>query len=538
MVSAQPPCLLVSALARNRPARRRRQVAGGLYLDDHKNPTPIDVPTVPDLLADRASTQPDREAIRVVGSPSALTFAEWEERSHRVAGNLLRKGIRPGDRVGLLFDSGHWPEFAIAYCAVHKAAAVAVPMSDKASVAEIDYAMRACAASLLVGAVHQRIPAARTVPFADLEDGDHDELAAVRAAPADLAQILYTSGTGGKPKGVGATHQNVTFGYRRSPRRRPFAHSEQFVHAFPIGTNAGQMMLLNALVVHPSMLVQEHFDAEQFCRTVEERRIGTVFVVPAMAIEIVNSKAYERHDLTSVRLLSSSGSALPPSVARALTAIFSRASVVNCYTSTESLPAQVMMLVDREHPDSVGLPLGDVDIEILDGTGSPLGHREVGDVWLRCPTAPRTYYGDTEATAKTFRDGWVRMGDVGWLDQDGLLYLVDRETEVIKSGALRISTTEVESVLLEHPGVREAAVLGLPHPVLGTMVAAVVVVDEGASLRDVRAFMRERLAQNKIPVRWAVVPQLPRNQMGKIVKNKLRSLFSPAESTVRGAGTP
>lgn len=486
--------------------------------------------TIPDLLAARAAIEPDRVAIELAGGAEPLTFAAWDRRAGRAARGLLGLGLRPGDRVGLVFDSARWVEFAVAYCAVQRAGGVAVPLAQSATAAEAERALASCAAALAVAAGSGARPARpRCVELADLEAGPDGSPPGLDARPSDLAQILYTSGTTGEPKGVGASHANLTFGCQPSPRRRAFAHSERFVHAFPIGTTAAQAMLLNAVVVHPAALVLERFDAERFCAAIEAHRAGTAFVVPTMAIELLNSRAFERHDLSSLLVLSSTGSALPPSVARSLAAVFPRATLFNTYSSTEALPAQVTMMLDPERPDSVGLPVGDAGISIRDEDGRPVASGEVGEVWLRSPTQPRSYYGDEAATARTFRDGWVRMGDLGRLDEDGHLYLVDRESDVVKVGAMRVSTTEVEAALLEDPEVRDAAVLGVPHPVLGSLVAAAVVVDEPGRVRRVRSSLRERLAPYKVPVRWLPVDRLPRNGMGKVVKGELRRRFETGE---------
>ena len=482
--------------------------------------------TVPDLLAARAGAEPERVAVRLHDRSDPLTFGAWERRSNRVARGLMRRGIRHGERVGLLFGSARWMEFAVAYCGVQKAGAVAVPVSERSTAAEIEHVLTSCTASLALGAAPLDAPSGTPyATVADLEAGNDAAPPEVTVRPGDLAQILYTSGTTGRPKGVAASHENLTFGSRLSPRRRTFEHSELFVHAFPIGTTAAQSMLLQAIVAHPAALVLERFDADLFCSAVEQHRVGTAFVVPAMAMELLDSRAVERYDLSSLVVLSSTGSALPPQVARSLVEVLPNATIFNTYTSTEAMPAQVVMMINPERPDSVGLPVGAAGIEIRSPDGAAVAAGEVGEVWLRCPAAPRAYYGDAGATAHTFEDGWVRMGDVGRLDEDGHLYLVDRESDVIEVGAMRVSTTEVEAVLLEHARVREAAVLGLPHPVMGSMVAAALVLDAGARLRDVRAFLRGRLAPSKIPVRWLAVERLPRNAMGKVVKGQLREAF-------------
>jgi acyl-CoA synthetase (AMP-forming)/AMP-acid ligase II len=490
--------------------------------------------TVPALLEARAAADADRLAVQVIGAGS-LTFGEWHSRSGRVARHLLDYGIEVGSRVGLIFDGTHWTDYAVAYCGVQRVGAAPVPVSHISTAAEIEYTLTSCSASLVVsGLPWLDVRCAPQASFAELDHGDV-EPPPISAKPEDLAQIIYTSGTSGKPKGVGASHENLTFGCRLAPRYRLFGHSEYSIHAFPLATNAAHTMLLNAIVAHPSAIALEHFDAEQFCSIIEEYSVGTIFMVPAMAIELINSKAFERHDLSSAIVVASSGSALPQSVALSLTDIFPNATVFNSYTSTEAMPAQVTLMIDPREPQSAGFAVGNIGIRIGDDCGSPLPAGETGAVWLRCPAKSRFYLGAPEETTKIFRDGWVRMGDIGYLDDEGRLFLVDRESDVVQAGAMKVSTTEVESVLHENPHVREAAVFGIPHPVIGSMIATAVVLDEDDSLPNVRSFVRERLAQHKVPVRWLAVEKLPRNQMGKVVKAELRKRLASRRSRVADA---
>ena len=337
------------------------------------------------------------------------------------------------------------------------------------------------------------------------------------ADPGDLAQIVYTSGTTGRAKGVAASHANLCHGHVSRPRRRRFAHSETLLHAFPIGTNGAQTMLLYALTAHPTILAMPTFDSDGFGALVEAHRVGSVFVVPSMAIDLLTTGVPNRHDLSSVLLFSSSAAALPPAVAATLARALPGATIVNCYTSTEAAPAETMMVVDPARPGSV-LVTGE------DGTPLPPG--QVGDVWLRCPAAPRAYFGDPAATAATFRAGRVRMGDLGYLDEDGYLFLVDRDADVVESGGRKVSTLQVEAALYEHPAVAEAAAVGVAHRVLGHAVAAAVVARAPVTPRELREFLSGRLAPYQVPSRVAIVDALPHNASGKVVKREVRELLA------------
>lgn len=490
--------------------------------------------TVPALLESRAAIDRDTLAMHVIGAGS-LTFAQWHSRSGRVAMNLLHRGIEVGSRVGLIFDGERWTDYAVAYCGAQRAGAVPVPIPHPATAAETEHILTSCSASLAVSGLEGlTVRGAPLVAFEELDSGDV-EMPPIKAEPASLAQIVFTSGTSGKPKGVGASHGNLTYGCRLNPRYRLFGHSKYFLHAFPIATNAGQAMLLNSIVAHPAALTLAHFDAERFCAAVEDYSVGTIFIVPAMAIELINSNAFTQHDLSSVAVASSTGSALPESVALSLTKIFPKATIFNSYTSTEAMPAQVMLMIDPNEPESAGIPIRRNEIRICNEGGSPLPAGDIGVVWLRCPTTPRFYFAAPEETSEIFRDGWVRMGDVGYLDGEGRLFLVDRESDVVQTGAMKVSTAEIESALQEHPDVREVAVFGVPHPVMGSMIAAAIVLGADGSIPRVRSFLRERLATHKVPVRWLALDKLPRNQMGKVVKAQLRELVESRRSRTADA---
>ncbi|MEV0969393.1 class I adenylate-forming enzyme family protein [Microtetraspora glauca] len=517
--------------------------------------TAIEFPTLPRLLAARAAAEPHAVAM-IVHGVGELTFEEWEVRSNAVANALLSMGVRNGERIGLIFPGACWIDYAIAFIGVLKAGAVAVPLPDRTPVAEVGRIAAHCSASMIIR------------DLGDLPEGAAEPPDA-RTGRDALAQILYTSGTTGTAKGVAATHANLAFGALLRPRRpalRMFAHSRHLVHAFPIGTNAGQMMLVNALNAHPAVVTLPRFTPDRFARLIAEHRAGTVFVVPAMAIELLGHRG--SHDLSSVLLLGSAAAPLPAAVATGLAGMFPNATITNYYTSTEAAPAQTIMIVDPDRPGSVGRAAAGGDVRITSSHGDALPPGETGEVWMRSPAAPRAYYNDSPVASDVFKDGWIRMGDLGYIDDDGYLYLVDRESDVIKSGAFKVSTLKVEEALHAHPAVREAAVYGVPHPVLGTAVAAAVVVrapgeppDRGGwgrgpaggaesggagggaggaesgtgeigrggaeanevSLPALRAFLGDRLARHEIPSEIVTLEALPRNHGGKVDKRALRA---------------
>ncbi|MFD4656915.1 AMP-binding protein [Kitasatospora sp. NPDC058444] len=524
---------------------------------------PASVPlTLPALLDHRAALHPDRTALLVPGGGS-LTYRRWRERAVRAAHGLARAGVRPGDTVALLFTNREWDEYAVAFLAAHYAGAAGLVIREDLAPADVERLIEAAGARWALAGNGPRT----ALPTLGLDDlGGRDDLDSPdgnepphRVAPGDLAQIIGTSGTTGTPKGVRAAHASLTAGLVLDPRPRPYAHSRHAVHAFPIGTNAAQAVLVNALTAQPATICLPRFDAEEFGRVVEEFGAGTVFLVPSMAVELLNSGVADRRDLGSVLLVGSTAAALPPAVAAGLSAALPKATVVNTYTSAEASPAQISAVVDPGRPGSVGRPTDPAELRILDEAGEPVPPGGTGEIWLRQPGPPRGYAGaETEtgtgtgagtgtgsaaeapaASDTVFRDGWVRMGDLGRLDGDGFLHLVDRESDIVKSGALKVSTLRIEAVLHEHPQVADAAALGLPHPVMGQVpVAAVIPRPGGIDLDGLRLFLSERLARPELPVRILVVDSLPRNPSGKVLKHRLRTAFEePAPVSGRAPET-
>ncbi|MEV0238070.1 class I adenylate-forming enzyme family protein [Nonomuraea sp. NPDC050786] len=473
--------------------------------------------TVPELLRRRSTIEPTRLAIVVSGGGS-LTFLEWEERSNALADGLLNRGLARAAKVGLLFSD--WIEFAVAYVGVQKAGGVAVPLLNRSPAVDLRWMLEDCGAA---GVIHD--PTMRITGWpgwaatSDSLDTGRSTSVEIELGPQDAAQILYTSGTSGRAKGVEACHANLTFDHDVDPSRRILAHSRHFAHAFPIGTNAGQTMLINALTAAPTALVLPDFTPGRFLRLIETYKAGTVFAVPAMAARLVGSG----RELPFVRLFGSTGAALPPAVAAAMSTLFPNAAIVNSYTSTEAAPAATTMIFDPARSESVGRPAR-TELMITTADGKQLPDGETGEVWLRSGAPTRSYIGAPDSGV--FKDGWVRMGDLGHLDNSGYLYLVDRESDVIKCGGFKVSTLHVEAQMHEHPAVREASVFGIPHPELGAAVAAAVVLHRETSPSELRAFLLGRLASHEIPVRLLVLDRLPRNDGGKVSKLALRQLVN------------
>jgi acyl-CoA synthetase (AMP-forming)/AMP-acid ligase II len=337
----------------------------------------------------------------------------------------------------------------------------------------------------------------------------------------DMAEIMYTSGTTGRPKGVVVRYRNSAL----IPNGVPNWTGAGWLHASPLFTFAGIASVYNPMKLGMTGLFLPKFDVGRWLDCVEQERPAAIFLVPAMAQLLLADERFPGVDLSSVQLCSLGSAPLPPETQRRLQERMPHATVTNGYGMTEAGPAYCAMPREEagKRVGSVGKPMPPVEFRIVAEDGSELPAREVGELVIRMPGREREYYRDPEATARTWRADGLHTGDLGYLDEDGYLYIVGRIKDVIIRGGNNIHAADVEAVLYEHPGVLEAAVAGIPHEVLGEDVAAWVVLRPGArsASQELRAFCLERLADYKVPRRITFVDQLPRNPTGKVMKRQL-----------------
>ncbi|HEX5367333.1 MAG TPA: AMP-binding protein [Acidimicrobiales bacterium] len=489
-----------------------------------------------ELLEERAADEPDRPVFLGEGG-DVLTRRQWDERSNAFAHGLPPRGVRPGDRVALAYDNARWFDYVVAWMGVLKAGAVAVPLSSRFGPVELDHIRGHAEPVGSVGPPDLLVDVGGwRARHDEVESGRPTEPTGVRPGGDDLADILYTSGTTGLPKGVATTHANLLGLGGTSAGSMLSApgtgdRPPVLLHAFPVSTFAGSHgMVLLPLGSGLVGLPMARFDPDRCAELVERHRVALVYLVPAMGQLLLRSGALGRHDVSSVKVTMWGGSAMPPAALRGMAAALPDALHLNIYGLTEGGPAVTVMPYDPTRPEAIGRATGEgVEIGILDPDGRRLGAGEEGEICLRLPDVPtRSYYRDPETTAQVFGGGWVHTGDVGYLDPDGYLYLVDRQKDLIIRGGYNISCVEVENALHEHPAVAEAAVLGVPHDVLGEDVVAAVVLSGEATDEELAAFCAERLADYKVPRRFVRRASLPRNAMGKALKRQLRDEVVPA----------
>jgi long-chain acyl-CoA synthetase len=372
---------------------------------------------------------------------------------------------------------------------------------------------------------------------------------AVAVQPDDPATIFYTSGTASHPKGVLGTHRNICanvislqFVAARAAMRAggPTFRAQQgppvvlvpvpLFHATGCHSNLVAQAWIGGTVV-----LMRKWDPQVALELIERERVTAVSGVPTMVWDLVNEPSIERRDLSSLRSLGGGGAAAPPEILRRVRAVLPGRGGGTGYGMTESssLTTSIGGADYVARPTSVGVPVPICDVRIVDESGTDVPIGEVGEIWIKGPTVVPGYWRRPEETARTFTGGWLHSGDLGRLDGEGFLYIVDRAKDMVIRGGENISSIEVEAALFEHPAVLEAAVFPVPHPALGEEVGAVVRLRPGArvSIEELRAHTAGLLAPFKVPAHiWLTDQPFPRGATGKMQKRELKAAYTSSRT--------
>ena len=470
------------------------------------------------------------------------TSAEIHDRSTRVAAGLRRLGVGVGDRVVVMMMNT--PEVFVSYRAIWRAGAVVTPviflqtepelrhiLEDSGATAailtpELVPLFQAAAAGLDIEVVVVGGGPEGTTAYDDLEAGD--PLPIEPRADDDLAALLYTGGTTGRAKGVMLNHRGLwesgrgidivarSQGTTRTLLPLPLSHAYGLVVA--IGGMHSDRRTVSVL--------QRWFDAPGWLRLVEEHRIESSPVVPAM-LQMLLMQPLGEHDLSSLRSFGSGGATLPPALREKVERTFG-VVVLEGYGCTESSAVVSAETLEDRRPGSVGKPMPHATVAIKAPDGSDVAPGEEGEICVRGPGVMLGYWHEPELTASTLRDGWLHTGDVGRMDEDGFLYVVDRLKDLIIRGGFNVFPRDVEDALLAHPAVAVAAVVGRPDTESGEEVVGVVQLAPGAEAtpEELIAFSRERLARYKYPREVVIVPAVPLTSVGKLNRRAVRDLVT------------
>jgi len=535
-------------------------------------PHEIEIPDVPFtvILDQTVARYPQQTAVYFYGH--RWTYRQLDRITNRFANALIGLGVRPGDRVALLLPN--CPQFVAAYFGAWKAGAVVTPVNPLYAPGEIAHHLNDSGTETLVvlsrfyprvQAVRQETPLRHVVVTAIREymgvpirwlyallkeraagdrvpvaPGDHrwadllrcasDAPPPVRVGPEDLALLQYTGGTTGTPKGAMLTHRNLVANMMQAHAWiRPVLREGEdkilcvlpFFHLYGIAACLHLGVLLGA-----TLILLPRWDVQEVLTAIHRLRPTLFPGVPTMYIAINHYPDLNRYDLSSLRFCLSGAAPLPAEVQQE----FERRSgcrMVQGYGMTEASPVTHLTPLVGETPlRSTGLPVPNTDARIVDvETGQrTLPPGEEGEIIVRGPQVMKGYWQRPTETANVLRDGWLHTGDIGYMDERGFFYVVDRKKDMIISGGAKVFPREVEEVLYQHPGVREAAVVGVPDPYWGEAVKAYIVPREGVHLEEAEIiqFCKERLAAYKVPKSVEFRDELPKTLVGKVLRRVLR----------------
>ncbi len=470
-----------------------------------------------------------------------LTYLQLYGGVRRVAGNLAKRGLKKGDVVGIY--SPNLPEYALAYHGTVMAGGIVTTANPLYTTDELAYQLRDSGAKFLFTVpplLEKALPAAQqagvqevfvfgeapgATPLTELLTEAEPPQVTINPK-TDLVVLPYSSGTTGLPKGVMLTHYNLVANMVQVLGSGiHFQQDERVIGVLPFYHIYGMLVILN-LCLHKgaTVVTMSRFELEPFLKILQDYKITRANLVPPIILALAKHPVVDQYDLSNLRIIMSGAAPLGEDLARAAAERLG-CMVLQGYGLTETSP---VTHVNPEDPariklGSVGLPIANTECMVVDlSTGNPLGVRQEGEVWIRGPQVMLGYLNNPEATAQTLTpEGWLRTGDVGYVDEDGYFYIVDRVKEMIKYKGLQIAPAELEAVLLSHPAVADVAVIPSPDEEAGEVPKAFVVRKAEVSAEELMEYVASKVAPFKKVRRIEFVEQIPKSPSGKILRRVL-----------------
>ncbi len=503
-----------------------------------------------ELVSRNARTVPDKDG--VIYGQARYTWREVNERCNAVADSLIAAGVKKGDKVAMWM--GNTDHFVFAFYGIVKTGAVVVPVNFRLAPPEAEWIFDHCDAVGLIfdsefsQAIQEMAPRLNKVTayYSTGEGYDgctplSEVYAAGKTADPEIAidewdesEIIYTSGTTGRPKGAVLTHHNqmalvttVSYLVHIAPKDRIF-------HVAPLFHSAELNLYLNpGTYMGATHVIMREFNPQLVLETIQKERITQFFGAPVMYLFMMKVPNFDDYDLSSVRFFGYGAAPMPAEQVKQMIAKFKTDSFFCLCGLTEGGPGGIALQPEDQirKAGAGGTYIVNMETKLVDNDEKDVtAPGVVGELVIKGETTMKAYYKNPEATAETIRDGWVHTGDLGVMDEEGYITLVDRKKDMIITGGENVYSKEIEEALAEHPAVYQGVVIGVPHPEWGETVVAVVVLnaDQSLTLEELKGFLSPRLADYKIPRALKVVEALPMNVSGKVLKYKLREEYKDA----------
>jgi len=497
------------------------------------------------------------DGIAITAGSRSYTYRELGENAYRIVNAFGKIGLKKDDKIA--FHMANCPEYIFCEYAVAKAGCIRVPLAVLLSSSDHIYMMNQAECVALVyhermaGRVQEMLPYLETVKHficitesdSPVKEGHYHlqtlmrthapEAPPVQIDPEDLAGIYYTGGTTGKPKGVMLSHRAWIYTVIIEMLEFGFGWEETFAYVTPL-THAGGCLMLPVLLRNGRCVILDHFDPVALLSAIEKEKITATFLVPTMIYILLDHPDLKKYDLSSLRNIIYGASAIAPERLKQamttfgpiMTQLFGQTEAPMCISSL-SREEHVIANPERERQifSSAGRPTYHAQVRIVGDDGKVLPKGQAGEIVVRCANMMHGYFKNPEATADTIKDGWLHTGDIAKMDDEGFLYIVDRKKDMIVSGGFNIFPREIEDVLFEHPAVKGAAVVGVPHDKWGEEVKAIVVLHEGkdASSDELIAFVKDRKGSLIVPKTVEFWDAIPLTNLGKVDKKAIRARF-------------
>ena len=515
-----------------------------------------------DFLTVATAICPERDFMIFEGG--RWSYERASENINRLAFALDELGMKKDDRIGIM--STNCPEYIETYFAVAKIGAIFVPLNYRAKADELEYMLNASETKILfVGEryldmvrdlqsglpnlkqyVSIDTPSEGMLNYADLVGKDVEDEFFAEIEDDDTTILMFTSGTTGRPKAVPMTHD--TFGTYILENVQPADPEieEKNVLTVPMYHVAGIQGMLAAVYGGRTLVLMRQFEVKEWLDAVQNEKANRAMLVPTMLKQVIENEEFAGYDLSSLSVITYGAAAMPLAVIRKAIDLFPGVSFINAFGQTET-GSTITMLDPEDHKiegteeekekrlkrlaSSIGKPLPDVEVMIVDDSGEPVPPGTVGEIVAMGPRIMSGYWGDEEKTKRAFTaDGWLRTSDRGYMDEDGYIFLSGRADDLIIRGGENISPREIEDVLATHPKVTETAVIGVPSEEWGQEPRAIVVLKQGeeASEEELIAFCRDKLASFKRPRSVVFVDGLPRSALGKLSRKNLVKEYGSA----------
>ena len=498
------------------------------------------------ILKESAAERPEKPAL--IMGPTVLSYTQLDALSGQVASSLRRSGVQVGDKVGLMLPNV--PQFVIAYFGILKAGAVVVPMNVLLKAPELAFLLGDSEARALV--TWQDVAREAITGAADLGEIDTYVVSATGSEPIaegsrefrellqgdpgfemestsaeDTAVILYTSGTTGRPKGAELTHFNLFMNCHILGQLFGAQPEDVQIAVLPLFHSYGQSVVMNTTIHYGGTITMvPRFDPVAAMEAIHRDRVTLFQGVPTMYLALLHHPELANYDLSSMRMGGAGGASMPGEVMTAFENTFG-ITILEGYGLSETSPTvSFNRSAEQRRFLSIGKPLWGIEMRIVDEQHQqlPPGSDNVGEIVIRGHAVMKGYYKNPQATAEVMKGGWFHSGDMGYVDEDGYFFIVDRKKEMIIRGGYNVYPREIEEILYGHPAVGEAAVIGIPHDQYGEEVGAAVALKPGARAtpEELREYVKERVAAYKYPRHIWFVEELPIGATGKTLKRQIK----------------